>query len=108
MDLLVPGNFTVTFSEMPLVHQFAAIPVPLNDPEPPVSGFTLQGEQLTRTQGQMARRLADQLNNQDHQRNDQQNVYVRSKHVEPNTTEQPEYQQHRKICPKHVLFLLTV
>jgi hypothetical protein len=43
----------------------------------------------------------DQLNNEDHKRNDQQDMDVRANHVESNEADQPKYQQHQKNCPKH-------
>src|ERR1700689_5380940 len=49
---------------------------------------------------------ADQLDDQNHQRNDQQNMDVPRNYVESNEADQPKYQQHQENRPKHVYFSL--
>ena len=45
---------------------------------------------------------ADQLQNENDQRDEQQDVNVGAKNVEAHESEQPENEQNNEYCPKHI------
>ena len=46
--------------------------------------------------------LSDKLQDENHQRNQKQNVDVRTQYVEPDKAQQPQHQQNNEDCPEHL------